>query len=288
MVQFGIGVVSMIDEFRRPAPQRPAPPQPPLRPTAAAVDLYAFVRSLPANGRLSFEDSQILADWSERYGDAPLPSRDNVRDIIAKTLSAGGIADGDRTWLYFAVDPALPRQLRRVVQRQRLLAEVREARLNGVPCDSVSFDFLLAGGHLSGYRERIQSRLAVRTPVRFARDAEPVDVNDRIRIEIESGECVGFVPVDDAPSIENELSARGVATGVVKKILFDGLFPIPVIGTRVPYTVVEAEVPVAIEPYREPTRPITVQAVPVLKASPLSALTRALGDKLKPVTNLFK
>ena len=280
----------MMDEFHRPAPQRSAPPQPLLRPTAAAVDLYAFVRSLPSNGRLSFEDSQILADWSGRYQDAPLPSRDNLRDIISKTLSTGGIENGDRTWLYFAVDPALPRQLRRVVQRQRLLAEVREARLNGVPCDVVSFDFLLAGGHLSGYRERIQSRLSVGTPVRFARDEQPVDVNDRIRIELESGECVGFVPVDDAPSIENALTA-GLAHGVVKKIIFDGLFPIPVIGTRVPYTVVETEVPVAIEAYREVAAPAATPA-PARhhegSKSPLSALTRALGDKLKPVTNLFR
>ena len=281
----------MMDELHRPAPQRPAPPQPLLRPTAAAVDLYAFVRSLPANGRLSFEDSQILADWAERYGDAPLPSRDNLRDIITKTLSAGGIENGDRTWLYFAVDPALPRQLRRVVQRQRLLAEVREGRLNGVPCEVVSFDFLLAGGHLSGYRERIQSRLSVRTPVRFARDEQPVDVNDRIRIELESGECVGFVPVDDAPSIENALGANGAAHGIVKKIIFDGLFPIPVIGTRVPYTVVETEVPVAIEAYREVATSAPTPASPQQhegSKSPLSALTRALGDKLKPVTNLFR
>jgi len=288
MVQLGIGVVSMMDDFRS-APRQRAQPQQQVRPIAAAVDLYAFVRSLPANGRLSFEDSQILADWAERYKDAPLPSRDYLWDIIARTLSGGGISNEDRTWLYFAVDPALPRQLRRVVQRQRLLAEVRDARLNGIACDAVSFDFLLAGGHLSGYRERIQSRLAVGTAVRFARDPEPVDVNDRIRIEIESGECIGFVPVDDAFSIEQELSVHGRAAGVVKKVIVDGLFPIPVIGTRVPYAGAEVEVPVAIEAYREPTEQPPAPAPPqVSKSSPLSAITRALGDKLKPMTNLFR
>jgi len=235
---------------------------------------------------MSYEDSQILADWAVRYNDASLPSRENLWDIIAGAMSRGAVSVEDRTWLYFAVDPALPRQLRRVVQRQRLLAEVREARLNGHICESVSFDFLLVGGHLSGYRERIQSRLAVRTSVRFARDNEPIDRNDRIRVELETGECVGFVPVDDAPSIDHELSAHAAAGGVVKKIISDGLFPIPVIGTRIPYLGTTADVAVSIESWRE-LDDQSQHASPPPKST-LGALTRALGEKLKPVTNLFR
>jgi hypothetical protein len=275
----------MKDEVLRRAPSSVAPPPPNARPIAAAVDLYALVRSLPADGRMSIEDSQILSDWAARYDDAPLPSREYLWEIIASALAKGVIPPEDRSWLYFAVDPALPRQLRRVVQRQRLLAEVREARLEGRVCESVSFDFLLAGGHLSGYRERIQTRVAVRTPVRFVPDVDG-GVPDRIRVELSSGEVVGFVPLDDTPSIAHELGLSGTAEGAVRKVLSEGLFPIPVIGTRIPYVVTTVDVPVTIEPWREADES-SLKVEPPAR-SPLSAITRALGATFKPVTNLFR
>jgi hypothetical protein len=274
----------MMDEVPRRAASPVAHPPQNDRPVAAAVDLFALVRSLPASGRMSIEDSQILADWAARYQDAPLPSREYLWDIIASALANAAISSEDRAWLYFAVDPALPRQIRRVTQRQRLLGEVRDARLNGHACESVAFDFLLAGGHRSGYRERIQARLAVQAPVRFVRD---VDDPERILVELPTGEAVGSVPLDDTAPIAHALSVFGSAEGVVRKILADGLFPIPVIGTRVPY-VVAAEVPVAIEAWREPDESSLKIEPPPAPKSPLSAITRALGAKLKPVTNLFR
>ena len=227
--------VYMTDEDRRRARSLAAQPEQNAPPIAAAVDLYALVRSLPADGRLSIEDAQILASWTARYHDAPLPSREYLWDIIAGALAQGVISAEDRSWLYFAVDPALPRQLRRVTQRQRLIAEVREARLDGRVCESVSFDFLLAGSHRLGYRERIAARLAVGAPVRFRSDGENA-TGERIRVELPSGEPVGFVPLEDTPSIAHAL-VSGPADGVVRKVLTDGLFPVPVIGARVPYVV---------------------------------------------------
>jgi len=274
----------MMDEGKRHARNSPGQPDQNARRTAAAIDLYALVRSLPPEGRLSIEDSQILSNWTSRYHDAALPSREYLWEIIAGALAQSVISTEDRSWLYFAVDPALPRQLRRVTQRQRLLAEVREARLEGRSCDSVSFDFLLAGGHRLGYRERIEARIAVRTPVRFVRDTDD-SVGEGIRVELTSGETVGFVPIDDAPSIAHGI-ASGSHDGVVRKVLSGGLFPIPVIGTRVPYTMTAADVPVAIEAWQEPDE--SSLKTPAHPPSPLSALTRALGARLKPVTSLFR
>ena len=274
----------MTDEDRRRARGSVAPPEQSAPPIAAAVDLYALVRSLPADGRLSIEDAQILASWTARYHGAPLPSREYLWDIIAGALAQGAVSAEDRSWLYFAVDPALPRQLRRVTQRQRLIAEVREARLDGRACESVSFDFLLAGSHRLGYRERIEARLAVGTAVRFRRDVDD-DTGERIRVELASGEPVGFVPLEDIPSIAHAL-ASGPAEGVVRKVLTDGLFPIPVIGARVPYVVTAADVPVPIGAWQESNESSLKERPPA--ASPLSALTRALGATLKPVTNLFR
>ena len=151
--------------------------------------------------------------------------------------------------------------------------------------ESVSFDFVLVGGHRLGYRERIQARLAVRTPVRFVHDTED-DTGERIRIELPTGEAVGFVPLDDAPSIAPALADPTLSQGVVRKVLTDGLFPIPVIGTRIPYVVTSVDVPVAIESWREPDESSLKERAHA--KSPLSALTRALGAKLKPVTNLFR
>ena len=275
----------MRDEFHRPEPTPVPQAAQPVKPIAAAVDLYALVRSLPADGHLSNEDSQILADWAARYQDAPLPSREYLRKIVTGALTHGVISAEDRSWLYFAVDPALPRQLRRVTQWQRLLAEVREARLDGRACDSVSFDFLLAGGHRSGYRERIQARLTVGTLVRFAHDTES-RTRDQIRVELPTGEAVGVVPAEDTPSIALQLRTSGLAEGVVRKILSDGLFPIPVIGTRIPYVESAADVPVAIEAWQEPDQS-SLKVRPTAK-SPLSVITRALGATFKPVTDLFR
>jgi hypothetical protein len=253
---------------------------------AAAVDLYALVRSLPADGTMSGADMGALTDWTATYAEAPLPSREYLWDIIANALARGVIPAEDRSWLYFAVDPALPRQLRRVVQRQRLLAEVRDAALNDLPSDSVSFDFLLAGGHLAEFRERILSKVAVRDVVRFVRDSG--DSSNRILVSLPTGERIGLVPLDDAPPIAHELEVAGSAEGVVKKILSDGLFPIAVIGTRIPYTVTEVDAPVPIETWQEPNeRSLKLRPFP-RPPSPLSALTRALGAKLKPVTDLFR
>lgn len=274
----------MMDEGRRTARSSSAPPEQNARPIAAAIDLYALIRALPADGRLSIEDSQILTAWTARYHDAPLPSREYLWDIIAGALAQGVVSAEDRSWLYFAVDPALPRQLRRVTQRQRLLGEVREARLDGRSCESVAFDFLLAGGHRLGYRERIEARLAVGTSVRFAHDVDDHG-SDRIRVELASGEAVGFVPLEDAPSIAHGLES-GPIEGVVRKVLLDGLFPIPVIGTRVPYVFATADVPVAIDAWHEPDKSSLKAEAPT--HSPFTALTRALGARLKPVTNLFR
>jgi hypothetical protein len=273
----------MMEEVPRRAASPAAQPRQNDRPIAAAVDLFALVRSLPADGRMSIEDSQILADWAARYENAALPSREYLWDIIAGALANGVISVEDRAWLYFAVDPALPRQIRRVTQRQRLLAEVRDARVNGHACESVAFDFLLAGGHRSGYRERIQSRLAVHTVVRFVSD---VDDDERILVELPTGEAVGVVPLDDTAPIAHALAVSGSVEGAVRKILSDGLFAIPVIGTRVPYVVATADAPVAIEPWREPDES-SLKVQPRAR-SPLTAITRALGATFKPVTNLFR
>ena len=107
MVELATGVASMMDEGQRLVTPSVAQPPQNARPTAAAVDLYALVRSLPANGQMSPEDSQMLADWAARYHGAPLPSREYLWDIIATALARSVIPAADRAWLYFAVDPRL-------------------------------------------------------------------------------------------------------------------------------------------------------------------------------------
>jgi hypothetical protein len=47
------------------------------------------------------------------------------------------------------------------------------------------------------------------------------------------GTCIGLVPEEDARTIAQELERGGRVDAVVKKILDDGQFPVPVIGSRV-------------------------------------------------------
>jgi hypothetical protein len=256
------------------------PPSAALRPPtiAAAVDLYALVRSLPSSGKLSDEDLQVLNEWETRYEAAHLPFRGQISSVVIKTLSEGVMSQGNRAWLYLVIDAALPRQLRKAIQRQRLLGEIREARLGGRACVSVAFDFLLAGSHLTKYREQIEGRLQVGNAVRMvAYQHDDVDMPE-IRVELPSGDhIIGFVPVEDTPAIAQSIDENGSLDGVVKKILSDGLFAIPVIGTRVRYAETAREAPVPIAPWKEPVPAEPTAAPSVPAKSPLSVIARALG-----------
>jgi hypothetical protein len=221
----------VLDETRKPTPR--APLSLTQRATPASIDLIALCRSLPADGHLSKEDLEVLKDWTERYHDIPLPSQEYISGVVNKALAKQVVTADDRQWVYGALEPALPVQLRKETQERRLLAELAAAEQEGGPIATISLDFLVAGVHVDGRWRTIQSQVHVGDTVRLVRDRTRSPGEPAMRVVLADGECIGLVPEEAARSITEELDRGGRVEAVVKKILDDGQFPIPVIGSRV-------------------------------------------------------
>ena len=221
----------MLDDALHPTPRTPITPD--RRATPASIDLIALCHSLPADGHLSSTDLEVLKDWTTRYRDVALPAQEHIAGVVNKALARQVITPDDRQWMYAALEPALPVQLRKQTQEQRLLAEIAAAEREGAPVAVISFDFLVAGVHLEGRWRTIQSHVRVGDPVQLVRSASRASGGSAIRVMLASRACIGLVPEDEARMIAQELDCGGRVEAVVKKILNDGQYPIPVIGSRV-------------------------------------------------------
>ena len=203
------------------------------RATPAGIDIVAFCRSLPPNGRLSDDDIKVLKDWTTRYQDITLPSRGYISSVVTKALAEQVITPDERDWVYFAVEPVLPIQLRRSTHEKRRIAELKEAQLEGRADANLSFDFLVAGVHLDGHWRTIESHVKPGVVVQLVRNAADQSSGKALRVVLATGECIGYVPEEDALPIAPEVARGARVEGLVKKILADGQYPIPVIGGRI-------------------------------------------------------
>ena len=221
----------MLDEPRNPTPR--APLSPAERATPASIDLIALCRSLPADGHLSPQDLEVLKDWTTRYRDIPLPAQEYISGVVDKALTKQVVTADDRQSVYTALEPALPLQLRKETQEQRLLAELAAAEKDGGPFATISVDFLVAGVHVEGRWRTIQSRVHVGDAVRLIYNPGQLSDGTAMFVVLADGTCIGLVPEEEARTIIQELERGGRVEAVVKKILEDGQFPVPVIGSRV-------------------------------------------------------
>jgi hypothetical protein len=203
------------------------------RATPAGIDIVALCRSLPPSGRLSDDDLKVLRDWTARYQDIDLPSHGYISSVVTKALSEQVLTADERNWVYFAVEPVLPIQLRKGTHERRRIAELREAQLEGRADANLSFDFLLAGVHLDGHWRTIQSRVKPGDAVHLVRNAADQASGKALRVVLPTGECIGYVPEEDALPIAPEVARGASVAASVKKILADGQYPIPVIGGRI-------------------------------------------------------
>lgn len=209
------------------------PLSPDRRATPAGIDIVAFCRSLPPSGRLSDDDVKVLRDWTARYQDIDLPSHGYISSVVTKALAEQVLTPDERDWVYFAVEPVLPIQLRRSTHEKRRIAELKAAQLEGRTDANLSFDFLVAGVHLDGHWRTIQSRVKPGVVVQLVRNAADQSSGKALRVVLTTGECIGYVPEDDALPIAPEVARGARVEGLVKKILADGQYPIPIIGGRI-------------------------------------------------------
>src|SRR5690348_18264149 len=107
------------------------PLSPTRRATPAGIDILALCRSLPPDGRLSEADLAQLRDWASRYHDVSLPAQEYLSSVVSKALVDEVLTPDERDWVYFAVEPVLPVQLRRSTQDQRRIAELLKAESDG-------------------------------------------------------------------------------------------------------------------------------------------------------------
>ena len=221
----------MLEETTNPTSR--APLSPAQRATPASIDLIALCSSLPADGHLSKQDLEVLKDWTARYHDIPLPAQRYVSSVVDRALTKEVVTADDRQSLYEALEPALPVQLRKATQEQRLLAELAAAEREGGPFATISIDFLVAGVHVDDRWRTIQSHVRVGDAVRLVRHGNRSSAEAAMSVVLADGRRVGLVPKEDARTILEELDRGGRVEAVVKKILTDGQFPVPVIGCHV-------------------------------------------------------
>lgn len=203
------------------------------RATPAGIDILAFCRSLPQDGRLSKDDVELLRDWADRYHDVSLPAHEYLSDLVSKALADQVITADERDSVYFAVEPVLPVQLRRSTQEQRRIAELLQAESDGRADAILSFDFLLGGVHLDGHWQTIQARVKAGDTVYLVQSPADAPRDQRVRVVLPTGESIGFVPEEDALPIAPEVAHGTRVEATVRKILSGGQYPIPVIGGRV-------------------------------------------------------
>ena len=211
------------------------------------VELLALCQSIAADGSLSATEIDALREWLAAQDDANLPALAHLVPLVEGVVARGAITRDACRVIFAAIEVLLPPEVRSIARHARRTLEQRDAEQHRLQRDSqrplrdararnrpvTRLDFMVAGTRNEGWPSIAR---------RFARDGDPIFLvrdpahrgsRNAIQVRIAGGMQLGFVPEELASEIAPLLERGHPYQAEIKKMLFGGSNPVPVVSTAI-------------------------------------------------------
>lgn len=191
----------------------------------AGADLLQICQTMAADGSLTDEEINGLADWLSGTASSDIPGILFLRGLVNRILEDQEITDAERKDLFAGIERVLPADVRETVRIARRRVETVETERNR-PIEY--FDFMVAGAKRREYSEMIEGVVDEGDEIFFEREPDnPADEN-AVCVHAGRNYKIGYVPRADARTMAKLLDGGSRYQAHVKKILgYDK--PIPVV-----------------------------------------------------------
>jgi hypothetical protein len=164
----------------------------------AGAELLALCQTAAADGALSTRQLQLVRAWLAHSGEFEVPARAYVRELVEHILCTGKVVPADLQALGRALEPCLPRELKRATLRlvgsERMPYPDDSAAQRATNDILVSACFMVAGGP-SQRKFLIGPRVAhAGDPVVLVREPHQGPGAATIRVLTAKGKPLGLVP----------------------------------------------------------------------------------------------
>ncbi len=208
------------------------------------AELLMLLETVTADGKISDEEVAELNTWLYDNVVSDLPGIDFLRTTVTQILADGVVTREEKTALYRAVERILPPEARRQAKERRSAVEAlekeyarseksatqtaeREARASKRPIASANF---MVAGVLHEDRAEVIERYASEGDTVFlVREPENAYDSNAIRVRLQNGRDIGFVPREYAAGLAPALDSGSKQHAYLTKILTGRRAPIPVV-----------------------------------------------------------
>jgi len=214
------------------------------RRTEAGIELLSLCQSITKDGRIDALELAHLKQWLEDHQSTDFGAIGYLTRTVTRILSDGTVTDEEYDELYRAVEVVLPPELRGIAKANRKQQDAqdklkRKAELEALRAAKraeternapiANFDFMVAGVRHDGRADIISDNVNDGDQISFYRDRNNAYSRNAVKVLIEDGQCIGFVPERDAIELAPLLDGGSKYEAYVKKVLGSGRVPIPVV-----------------------------------------------------------
>jgi hypothetical protein len=209
------------------------------------AELLTLLETVTADGTISEAEAREIGAWlEENGGESSIPGIEFLRTTVREILADGRVTEAERVALYKAVEKVLPPEARRDARERRTAIEsLEKARTREKEREQkrqisearerdrsiLRLNFMVRGILYEG-RAGIVERFASQSQLVFlVREPDnPKDPN-AVRVRLETGHDIGYVPREDAPAVPKLLDLGFPYRARITKILRGRRAPIPVV-----------------------------------------------------------
>ena len=173
------------------------------------AELLSLCQTAAADGALSGHQLRLVRAWLDRSDAVEVPARAYVRELVEHILRAGKVAPADLQALGRALEPCLPRELKRA--SLRLVGSVRMPYPGDSAAQRATNDILASACFMVAncasprrllLTRRLTRRLArAGEPALLVRERHDEVAEDTIQVRTANGKAVGFVPAHRAKTL---------------------------------------------------------------------------------------
>jgi hypothetical protein len=216
-------------------------------PSSAALELLSICLSIGPDGRIAEEEIRALRHWSTANIGNDIPAIRFLHSTLERVRAAGIITTRDRQSIARLMETFLPPTDRRYAtalyrhldlkSRQRLWQDLAKARQNAGQQRPLNrpihfADFIVAGTRHHNRAAIITETVKQGSPAYLRREWKPALSEWSVAVLNDRGECIGYVPEDEALDIAPLLDNGALHSALIKKVLHFETGIVPVVTAR--------------------------------------------------------
>ena len=217
---------------------------------ALGAELLNLCQSITADGVIAKAEIIALTRWLRAHRDQHVPRTSSLAATVERIVEDQRVSRTERKELFLAIEKVLPLDLRKRAEASRRFVEKRrqerkqasedlpqteedqgqKAEIKSQRNEPIGyFDFMAAGVHLEGRHKTVGLYANKGDSVWLVREESNPTSQHAVRIELENGSHIGYVPEEQSEEIALLMDDRMPYQAEIRDILTEGNYPIPVI-----------------------------------------------------------